>query len=65
MGEAVFEGFHRAIIAAHEGQKPVELEPPAPPATPTASQASVEPVRASSQARSSIPSSEDTPLPAL
>jgi hypothetical protein len=64
MGDAVFEGFHRAIIAAHEGQKPVTPEPPAPPATSTASQASVEPVLASSQARSSITSPEDTPPPA-
>jgi IS5 family transposase len=30
MGEAVFEGFHRAIIEAHEGKKPVEPEPQAP-----------------------------------
>jgi len=30
MGEAVFEGFHRAMIDAHEGQKPVKPEPPAP-----------------------------------
>jgi IS5 family transposase len=30
MGEAVFEGFHRAIIEAHEGQKPVKPEPQAP-----------------------------------
>lgn len=29
MGEAVFEGFHRAIIEAHEGQKPVKPEPQA------------------------------------
>ncbi len=35
MGEAVFEGFHRAIIAAHEGQKSVTPEPPAPSATST------------------------------
>ena len=34
MGETVFEGFHRAIIAAHEGQKPVKPEPPTPPAAP-------------------------------
>jgi IS5 family transposase len=30
MGEAVFEGFHRAIIDAHEGKKPVKPEPQAP-----------------------------------
>jgi IS5 family transposase len=30
MGEAVFEGFHRAIIEAHEGQKPVKPEPQEP-----------------------------------
>jgi hypothetical protein len=30
MGEAVFEGFHRAIIEAHECQKPVKPEPQAP-----------------------------------
>jgi len=30
MGEAVFEGFHRAIIEAHEGKKPVQPEPQAP-----------------------------------
>jgi len=30
MGEAVFEGFHRAIIEAHEGKKPVKPEPQAP-----------------------------------
>ena len=29
MGEAVFEGFHRAIIEAHEGKKPVKPEPQA------------------------------------
>lgn len=34
MGETVFEGFHRAIIAAHEGQKPIKVQPPAP-ITPT------------------------------
>ncbi len=27
MGEAVFEGFHQAIIEAHEGKKPVRPEP--------------------------------------
>lgn len=26
MGETVFEGFHRAIIEAHEGKKPVTPE---------------------------------------
>jgi IS5 family transposase len=30
MGEAVFEGFHRAIIEAHEGKKQVKPKPPAP-----------------------------------
>jgi hypothetical protein len=30
MGEAVFEGFHRAVIAAHEGKKPVKSEPETP-----------------------------------
>ncbi|MGY6275254.1 transposase [Methylomonas sp. MgM2] len=30
MGEAVFEGFHRAIIAAHEGQKPARSEAESP-----------------------------------
>ncbi|MGZ8928861.1 MAG: IS5 family transposase [Methylobacter sp.] len=30
MGEAVFEGFHRAIIEAHEGKKPVKPESQAP-----------------------------------
>ena len=30
MGEAVFEGFHRAIIETHEGQKPGKPEPQAP-----------------------------------
>lgn len=30
MGEAVFEGFHRAIIDAHEGKKPIQPEPQAP-----------------------------------
>jgi IS5 family transposase len=30
MGEAVFEGFHRAIIEAHEGKKPIKPEPQAP-----------------------------------
>jgi hypothetical protein len=30
MGEAVFEGFHRAIIEAHEGNKPVKSKPQAP-----------------------------------
>lgn len=28
MGEAVFEGFHRAIIDAHENKKPEKPEPP-------------------------------------
>jgi transposase, IS5 family len=31
MGEAVFEGFHRTIIEALEGQKPVKPAPQAPP----------------------------------
>ncbi len=30
MGEAVFEGFHRAIIETHESKKPVKPEPQAP-----------------------------------
>jgi transposase, IS5 family len=30
MGEAVLEGSHRAIIAAHEGTKPVKPEPETP-----------------------------------
>jgi hypothetical protein len=30
MGEAVFEGFHRAIIDAHEGKKPVKSGPERP-----------------------------------
>jgi IS5 family transposase len=30
MGEAVFEGFHRAIIEAHEGKKPIKPKPQAP-----------------------------------
>ncbi|WKJ90312.1 IS5 family transposase [Methylomonas montana] len=40
MGEAVFEGFHRAIIEAHEGQKPTptKLETPPAAATPAASE---------------------------
>ena len=33
MGEAMFEGFHRAIIEAHEGNKPATSEPPTLPAT--------------------------------
>ncbi|MDD2751357.1 MAG: IS5 family transposase [Acidithiobacillus sp.] len=45
MGEAVFEGFHRAIIAAHESQKPVKPEP----ATPTKPQVDVKPEVASSE----------------
>jgi hypothetical protein len=38
MGEAVFEGFHRAIIEAHEGQKPTPTKRETPPvaATPAA-----------------------------
>jgi len=28
MGEAMFEGYHRAIIEAHDGQKPVKPQPP-------------------------------------
>ncbi|MDD5114529.1 MAG: hypothetical protein PHC94_10970 [Methylobacter sp.] len=63
MGEAVFEGFRRAIIAAQEGLKPVTPEPPAPPASTTSS-ASTESVAASRQTRSSITSPEDTPPPA-
>jgi IS5 family transposase len=39
MGEAVFEGFHRAIIEAHEGKKPAKPKPP----TATESQEGVEP----------------------
>jgi IS5 family transposase len=54
MGESVFEGFHRAIIEAHEGQKPPQSEPKSPteaasptePATladPNAEQSKAEP----------------------
>jgi hypothetical protein len=64
MGEAVFEGFHRAIIAAHEGQKLVTPEPTAPPTAPTESQQGVEPAVASSEDRSSMTSPDKTPQPA-
>jgi hypothetical protein len=59
MGEAVFEGFHRAIIAAHEGQKPVKPEP----ATPTESQVGVKPEVASSE-DTSMTSPVETQAPA-
>lgn len=59
MGEAVFEGFHRAIIAAHEGQKPEKPEP----ATPTESQVGVKPEVASS-GDTSMTSPAETQAPA-
>jgi IS5 family transposase len=44
MGEAVFEGFHRAIIEAHEGQKPVKPEPQAPADTARHSEPNAGPI---------------------
>jgi IS5 family transposase len=61
MGEAVFEGFHRAIIAAHEGKKPVK--PPTSPATPADPQQSIEPDLVASDA-ALITSPDETPAPA-
>lgn len=43
MGEAMFEGFHRAIIEAHEGNQPITSEPPTLPATPSEPQEGVVP----------------------
>ena len=63
MGETVFEGFHRAIIAAHEGQKPVKPEPPTPPAAPAEPHSGIEPDVASSEDRSSMTSPDETPPP--
>lgn len=63
MGEAVFEGFHRAIIAAHEGQKSVTPEPPTPPAPPTESQESVK-SEIESSADTSMTSPDETQSPA-
>lgn len=37
MGEAVFEGFHRAIIEAHEGKKPTKPQSKTPAESDTAS----------------------------
>ena len=59
MGEAVFEGFHRAIIAAHQGKKPATPEPP----TATESQEGVEPDVASSVVLS-MTSPDETESPA-
>ena len=42
MGAAVFEGFHRAIIEAHEGKKPVKPEIAAPVAEPPEAEAVVQ-----------------------
>lgn len=43
MGEAVFEGFHQAIIEAHEGKKPVRPEPQAPTDEAQRSESEAEP----------------------
>jgi IS5 family transposase len=43
MGEAVFEGFHRAIINAHEGKKPVKPEPQTPTDAVLRSESDAEP----------------------
>ena len=59
MGEAVFEGFHRAIIAAHDGQKPVKPEL----ATPTDPEVGVKPEVASNE-DTSMTSSAETQTPA-
>jgi len=61
MGEAVFEGFHRAIIEAHDGPKPVQ---PQPPVTPTEPQEDVAAEVASSEDSSSMTSPDETPSPA-
>ncbi|MCK9608686.1 MAG: IS5 family transposase [Methylomonas sp.] len=63
MGEAVFEGFRRAIIAAHEGQKPVTPVSPTPPAPPTESQESVK-SEIESSTDSSMTSPDETQPPA-
>jgi transposase, IS5 family len=58
MGETVFEGFHRAIIEAHEGKKPVKPEPP----TPTEPQEGVKPdVTASKEAPMTSPDETQPP----
>jgi len=63
MGEAAFEGFHRAIIAAHESQKPATPKPPTPPAPPTESQESVK-SEIESSADTSMTSPDETQPPA-
>ncbi|OAI21292.1 transposase [Methylomonas lenta] len=45
MGEAVFEGFHRAIIEAHEGKKPVTPEPATSTASLDCAEPDVEPTK--------------------
>jgi hypothetical protein len=59
MGEAVFEGFHQAIINAHEGKKPVNSEPPTPPTEP---QPSIEPDVATRDV-ATLTSSDETSTP--
>jgi IS5 family transposase len=59
MGEAVFEGFHQAIINAHEGKKPVNSEPPTPP---TEHQPSIEPDVATRDV-ATLTSSDETSTP--
>lgn len=52
MGEAVFEGFHRAIIEAHEGQKPIKPDsqgPSEPGAGPSEEAPSASPAAISAQ----------------
>jgi len=60
MGEAVFEGFHQAIIDAHEGKKPSKPEPSTPSATTTESHTQVESEAQSSETATPT-SSDETP----
>jgi hypothetical protein len=64
MGEAMFEGFHRAIIEAHEANKPVISEPPTRPATPSEPQDSVVPDAVASE-HGATPSPDETQSPAV
>jgi len=65
MGEAVFEGFHQAIIDAHEGKQLVKPQPPTEPAaTPPAPQETVEPAMVSNEAAAKTFSPDETQSPA-
>jgi hypothetical protein len=62
MGEALFEGFHRALIEAYEGNKPVMSEPPTRPATPSEPQDGVVPDAVASE-NGATPSPDETQPP--